>query len=77
MGIDVKALDEMQRRYKDAVDAWVAAIRREEEIASANHTEAQIDQWETAGFAEEEARKKAKQAKKEYEDGLREEFFNF
>jgi len=70
-------LDAMQRNYRAAVDEWVAAIRREETLASVNHTVAQIDQWENAAFAEDKARDKAKTAKKEYEAALREKFFNF
>ena len=70
-------LDAMQRNYRAAVDEWVAAIRREETLASVNHTVAQIDQWENAAFAEDKAREKAKAAKKEYEAALREKFFNF
>jgi hypothetical protein len=70
-------LDALQRNYRSAVDEWVAAIRREETLASVNHTVAQIDQWEQAAFAEDEARQRAKTAKKEYEDALREKFFNF
>lgn len=67
----------MQKSYQKAVDEWVAAIRREETLASVNHTVAQIDQWENAAMAEDEARDKAKQAKKAYEDALREKFFSF
>jgi hypothetical protein len=74
---DLSDLDQMQRNYKGAVDEWVAAIRREETLASVNHTVAQIDQWESAANQEEEARERAKSAKKAYEDALREKFFHF
>jgi hypothetical protein len=77
MAIHLAELDARQNDYKAAVDAWVEAIRAEEALASANHNETQIDQWENAAFREEDARKKAKSAKKAYEDALREEFFNF
>jgi hypothetical protein len=77
MPVDLSDLDRMQQEYKAAVDKWVAVIRREETLASVNHTVAQIDQWEEAAFAEDEARNKAKAAKKEYENALREKFFNF
>lgn len=77
MSIDIAQLDQLQSTYKAAVDAWVAAIRHEEELASVNHDVADVDEWENAGFQEEDARKKAKAAKKAYEDALREEFFNF
>ena len=60
-----------------AVDEWVDAIRAEEALASANHSETQIDQWEAACRRQEAARTQAESAKKAYEDALREEFFGF
>jgi hypothetical protein len=77
MSVEVSALDQMQAAYKEAVDQWIAAIREEEALASVNHSEAEIDAWEAADFREEDAREKAKEAKKNYEDALREKFFNF
>ncbi|HEX4310450.1 MAG TPA: hypothetical protein VHZ25_10505 [Acidobacteriaceae bacterium] len=70
-------LDQMQKAYKDAVEEWIAAIRREEALASVDHSVAEIDKWENADLDEEEARNKTKEAKKAYEDALREKFFNF
>jgi len=70
-------LDKMQRAYKDAVEKWIAAIRKEEALASTNHSIAQVDRWEQAHFQEEEARNKVKAAKKEYEAALRVKFFGF
>lgn len=77
MSIDIQELNKIQSEFKQAVEEWVAAIRHEEALASVNHTVAEVDKWEAAGNSEEEARKKAKAAKKAYEDVLREEFFNF
>jgi hypothetical protein len=77
MAIEVAELDALQAKYKTAVDDWVATIRAEEALASVNHSVAEIDAWEHAAFLEDAARKKAKDAKKVYEDALREEFFNF
>lgn len=74
---EVEELDAMQAAYKAAVEEWIAAIREEEALASADHSVAEIDKWEAAHFREEEARNKAKAAKKGYEDALREEFFHF
>jgi hypothetical protein len=75
MTIAISELDQMQAAYKTAVDEWIAAIRAEEALASGNHSEAEIDTWEAAGFREEEARDTAKAAKQQYEDALREKFF--
>jgi len=70
-------LDQMQRAYKAAVEAWIAAIREEEALASVNHTLAQIDLWEKAAFHEEDLREKTKAAKAEYESAIRQKVFNF
>jgi Tfp pilus assembly protein PilN len=77
MSVEVAALDTLQQEYRDAVEAWVAAIRSEEALASANHNETEIDQWEAAEFQQETAGEKAREAKEAYESALREKFFNF
>jgi hypothetical protein len=77
MAVEVSDLDQMQAAYKEAVEQWIKAIREEEALASADHSEAEIDAWEAADFREEDAREKAKEAKKNYEAALREKFFNF
>jgi hypothetical protein len=77
MAVEISDLDRMQAAYKMAVDNWISSIREEEALASGNHSEAEIDTWEAACFREEDAREKAKQAKKDYEGALREKFFNF
>jgi hypothetical protein len=70
-------LDRLQGAYKAAVDEWVSAIKREEELASVNHSVAEVDAWEQAHLEEDEIRTKALAAKKLYEDALREKFFGF
>jgi hypothetical protein len=68
-------LDQLQLAYKTAVDDWVTLIRAEEQLASVHHTVAQVDLWEGAHFAAEEARGKAEAAKSAYEDALRAHFY--
>ena len=70
-------LDRLQSTYKHAVEEWIVAIRKEAELASTNHSLAQVDRWEQAHFKEEEARNEAKAAKADYEAGLRAKFFGF
>jgi hypothetical protein len=77
MPVEISDLDQMQTAYKTAVENWITTIREEETLASGDHSEAEVDAWEAAGFREEDARAKAKEAKKEYEDAIREKFFNF
>jgi hypothetical protein len=74
---DTVELDQMQNAYKAAVEEWIGAIKQEEELASVNHTVAEVDKWEGAHFKEDEVRGKVKAAKKRYEDALREKFFGF
>ena len=70
-------LDQMQSAYKTAVEQWIAAIKQEEALASINHTIAEVDKWEQANFKEEQIRKRARAAKQNYENALREKFFGF
>jgi hypothetical protein len=70
-------LDQMQNAYKVAVEQWITAIREEEALASVNHNVAEVDQWEAAHFREEDARNKAKAAKRDYEAALRLKFYGF
>lgn len=77
METEVADLDLKQSQYHEAIEEWIAAIRQEEALALVEHSVADIDKWEAAGFREEDLRKKAKAAKKEYEDALRLKFFSF
>ena len=70
-------LDELQATYKAAVEAWIAAIRKEEALVTVNHSVAEVDKWEQAHFQESDLRDKVLAAKKAYEDALRKKFFNF
>jgi len=77
MSIEIAVLDRLQSEYKAAVDAWVEAIRKEEALATEEHSVADLDAWEQAGYVEEDLRKAVKKAKEHYEDALRKEFFDF
>ena len=69
--MDNSKLDELQQAYKQAVDQWVAAIRAEEALATPDHSEVAMERWDAAGFTEQDAQNKAKQARDQYKDGLR------
>ncbi|RWD71247.1 hypothetical protein [Mesorhizobium sp.] len=77
MQTDASDLDQLQSAYKAAVEDWIAAIREEEELASVNHSIAEIDKWEAADFKEDEVRDRVLELKKKYEDALRKEQFGF
>jgi hypothetical protein len=67
----------MQTAYKAVIEEWITAIREEEALASVDHSVADVDRWEQAGFKEEELRSRVKAAKKEYEAALRLKFYGF
>jgi hypothetical protein len=75
--VDTVELDQLRNAYKAAVEEWIVAIKREEALASVDHSVAEVDQWEQAGLDEDEVRNKVKAAKKLYEDALREKFYQF
>jgi crotonobetainyl-CoA:carnitine CoA-transferase CaiB-like acyl-CoA transferase len=69
--MSTSTLDELRLAYKQATDEWVAAIRTEEALATADHSELAWEHWDTAGFAEQDAQAKAKAARDAYKDSLR------
>jgi hypothetical protein len=70
-------LDTLRFKYKAAVERWIAAIRAEEDLATPDHSMIAVENWDRAGFAEEDARNIAKAAKQEYTDALRQVLYNF
>jgi hypothetical protein len=75
--MEISELEQLRKSYKEAVERWVSAIRAEEDLATPDYSVPAVDVWENAGFAEEEARNIAKEAKKVYEDALRLVDFHF
>ncbi len=70
-------LDELLAAYKTAVEEWIAAIHKEEDFATPDHSMKEWEVWDQAGFKEENAREKAKAARQAYVDGLRQKLYNF
>ncbi len=70
-------LDKLRFEYKAAVERWIQAIRAEENLATPDHSMVAVEDWDRANFAEEDARKAAKEARQEYADALREVLYNF
>ena len=64
-------LDVLQQAYKQAVDRWVDAIRGEEALANADHSETAMEKWDRADFAVRDAQKQALEARERYKDALR------
>jgi hypothetical protein len=74
---DTSDLDQLRSAYQASVEAWIAAIKQEEALASVDHSVADVDRWEQAHFREDEIRSEVKAAKRKYEAALREKFFGF
>ena len=70
-------LDRLQADYQGAVEDWIAAIREEEALASVDHSVAQIDKWEAAGFHSHKKHRDVIFKKRLYEDALRHDIFGF
>ena len=49
MDDNVSELDQLQSAYKAVVEQWIAAIKREEALASVTHNVAEVDKWEING----------------------------
>ncbi|HUE41943.1 MAG TPA: hypothetical protein VMP12_00190 [Candidatus Sulfotelmatobacter sp.] len=64
-------LDKLRDDYKKAVDAWVAAIRAEEALATPDHSMTAMEKWDEAHFREQDAQKTATTARDGYKDALR------
>jgi hypothetical protein len=73
--MDTSEYDRLRQVYKDAVDAWVSAIRDEEALATPDHSMVAMEHWDAATFKEQDAQKKAITAKEAYKDALR--LFNY
>ncbi|MGB7433854.1 MAG: hypothetical protein WBR26_20755 [Candidatus Acidiferrum sp.] len=64
-------LDQLRLVYKKAVDDWVNAIRAEEALATPDHSMVAMEKWDAAHFNEQDAQKRAHEAREAYKDGLR------
>lgn len=64
-------LDQLRLVSKKAVDEWVNAIRAEEALATPDHSMVAMEKWDDAHFREQDAQRKASEAREAYKDGLR------
>jgi hypothetical protein len=64
-------LDPLRIAYKQAVDEWVDAIRAEEALATEDHSMVAMEKWDDAHFQEQDAQKKANEARDAYKGELR------
>ncbi len=69
--MDKANLDQLRFAYKRGVDKWVDAIRAEEALATEDHSMIALEEWDDAHFREQDAQKKAKEARDAYKNELR------
>jgi hypothetical protein len=69
--------NQLLKTYKDAVDAWVEAIRTEESLATDDHSMKQMEAWDTAGLKLLDAEAAAKKARDAYKNALRRKNYGF
>ena len=69
--------DQLLKDYKTAVDRWVDAIRREESLATPDHSMTQMEAWDDAGFRLHDSELAAKKARDAYKNALRRKNYGF
>ena len=69
--------DQLLKDYKGAVDRWVEAIRREESLATQDHSMMQMEAWDDASFQLHDAELAAKKARDAYKNALRRKNYGF
>jgi len=69
--MDNENFDQLLHSYRQAVDAWVTAIRIEESLATEDQ------KWDDAGFKLHDAELAAKKARDAYKNALRKKNYGF
>jgi hypothetical protein len=69
--------DQLLRAYRRAVDRWVDAIRKEESLATDDHSMVAMEHWDDAGFRLHDAELEAKKARDAYKNALRKKNYGF
>ena len=69
--------DSLLTQYKKSIDDWVAAIRKEEGLATSDHSMVEMEKWDNAGFAVQDAEATAKKARDQYKNALRKKNYGF
>jgi len=69
--------DDLLAEYRKAVDTWVAAIKAEEALANDDHSMVEMEKWDAATLAADEAQSAAVDAREKYKAALREKNYGF
>jgi hypothetical protein len=69
--------DQLLQDYRQAVDAWVNAIRAEEALATDDESMVAMEKWDTAGLHVHDTELAAKKARDLYKNALRKKNYGF
>lgn len=69
--------DQLLSTYKQAIDAWVKAIRNEEALAKPDHSMVEMERWDAAGLHVHDTELAAKKARDAYKNALRKKNYGF
>ncbi len=69
--------DLLLSEYKQAVEAWVSAIKAEEALANDDHSMVEMEKWDAAGLTVHDAERAAKRARDSYKSALRKKNYGF
>jgi hypothetical protein len=69
--------DQLLTNYRQAIDAWVDAIRAEEALANDDHSMVEMEKWDTAGLHVHDTERAAKKARDLYKNALRKKNYGF
>jgi len=69
--------DDLLAEYRKAVDTWVAAIKAEEALANDDHSMVEMEKWDAATLAADEAQSAVVDAREKYKAALREKNYGF
>jgi hypothetical protein len=69
--------DILLTQYKKSIDDWIKAIRKEESLATPDHSMVEMEKWDSAGFAMHDAEAAAKKARDLYKNALRRKNYGF
>jgi hypothetical protein len=75
--METQDFDQLLREYKNSVDRWVDAIRKEESLATTDHSMVAMEHWDDAGFDLHDAESAAKKARDAYKNALRRKNYGF
>jgi hypothetical protein len=68
---------QLLQNYRQAVDAWVNAIRAEEALATDDESMVAMEQWDTAGLHVQDTELTAKKARDLHKNALRKKNYGF